>query len=126
MLGLPSNPAPAGTQGTTAQTGVYRFEVRNGVVVPPPPTGLGLSPDPTARRPATTIRPTRTPTITGTGISGDTITDFRDGSVVGSGTVQSDSTWAVTLTRLTAGQHNLTATQADAPVSRQPLRGRWR
>ena len=121
MLGLDSNPAPAGTQGVTSEIGVYRFQVRNGVVVPPPPTGLALSPDSDSAPVGDNSTTDTTPTITGFGISGDTVSVFSDGSAVGSGIVQSNGTWAVTLNPLAPGQHSLTATQTDgAGVTSNP------
>ena len=45
LLGLPSNPAPPATQGVTGEPGIYRFQVRNGVIVPSAPTINGLVQD---------------------------------------------------------------------------------
>jgi acyl-coenzyme A thioesterase PaaI-like protein len=54
-----------------------------------------------------------TPTITGTGSVGDTITLY-DGTIdVGSGTVASSGTWSITTGTLATGVHPFTAKQAD-------------
>ena len=103
MLGLPSNPAPAGTQGATGETGVYRFQVRNGVVVPPVPTGLALSPASDSGQAGDNRTNVTTPIITGFGQAGDTVTLLDSGVSVGSGTVLSDGTWAVTASQLGNG-----------------------
>jgi hypothetical protein len=115
MLGLPSNTAPAGTEGATAQPGVYEFQVVNGVVVPPPPSGLALSPGSDSGVVGDDITDVTTPVITGSGVSGDSLTLFDGSMQVGSGTVGADGTWSVQVdTVLAFGVHSLTATEADS------------
>ena len=54
-----------------------------------------------------------TPTITGTGTAGDTVTLQAGGTALGTATVAADGTWSVTTTALAAGRYNLTATETD-------------
>ena len=55
-----------------------------------------------------------TPTLTGTGEAGSTITIFDGATPVGTAVVAADGTWTATLTTpLTEGLHNLTATAID-------------
>ncbi|MDR2973689.1 MAG: Ig-like domain-containing protein, partial [Propionibacteriaceae bacterium] len=55
-----------------------------------------------------------TPTITGTGVPGDTVEVSVDGTPIGKVTVQPDGTWTLTpTTPLTDGPHTITATQTD-------------
>ena len=55
-----------------------------------------------------------TPTLTGTGEAGSTITIFDGATPVGTAVVAADGTWTATLTTpLTEGLHNLTATASD-------------
>lgn len=113
MLGLPFTPAPDGTQGVTGETGVYLFQVRNGVVVPPPPTNLALSPASDSGVVGDNVTNVVNPIITGLGLAGNTVTLFDGDTVVGTTVVNADGTWAVTTSALTNGLHNLTATQTD-------------
>ena len=106
---------------------------------PPPPTGLALAPDSDTGQLGDNVTSDATPAITGTGISGDTVTLFVDGTAVGTGTVQSDGSWRVELSQLTVAQHNITATQSDSaglvsppsspfPLTIEaapPIGGRW-
>ncbi|UXN09434.1 Ig-like domain-containing protein [Bartonella sp. HY328] len=56
-----------------------------------------------------------TPTFSGTGEVGSTITiKDKDGTVVGTTTVDSDGKWSVTTDELAEGTHNLTVTSTDA------------
>ncbi|WP_182418044.1 Ig-like domain-containing protein [Bartonella sp. HY038] len=56
-----------------------------------------------------------TPTFSGTGEVGSTITiKDKDGTVVGTTTVDSDGKWSVTADELAEGTHNLTVTSTDA------------
>ena len=76
---------------------------------PPPPPG---APSITAPATGSTITTTADPTISGSGISGDTVTVSIDGTVAGSTTVASGS-WSFTpTTPLTNASHSVTATQA--------------
>ncbi|WP_460792691.1 beta strand repeat-containing protein, partial [Micromonospora sonneratiae] len=62
-----------------------------------------------------------TPTITGTGEPGNTITVTIDGVVAGTTTVAPDGTWSFdTPTALTDGPHTVTATQTDAAGNVSP------
>nr|WP_321985505.1 Ig-like domain-containing protein [uncultured Lichenicoccus sp.] len=54
-----------------------------------------------------------TPTITGTGTAGDTVTLRNGGTAVGTAMVAGDGSWSVTTSTLAAGSHSLTATQTD-------------
>ena len=54
-----------------------------------------------------------TPTITGTGTGGDTVTLYDGTTVLGTATVASDGTWSVNSSTLAAGAHSLTATEKD-------------
>jgi hypothetical protein len=55
-----------------------------------------------------------TPTITGTGEAGATITLYDGATVVGSGMVQANGTWSITSASLGDGAHDLTAIATDA------------
>nr|WP_321985504.1 Ig-like domain-containing protein [uncultured Lichenicoccus sp.] len=55
-----------------------------------------------------------TPTITGTGTAGDTVTLHDGSAVIGTTTVAANGTWSVTSGMLAAGANSLTATQTDA------------
>src|SRR5262249_31430283 len=50
----------------------------------------------------------RTPRITGGGAVGDTITIYEGANLIGSGVVQGDGTWTITVTPFTNNVHNLT------------------
>ncbi|MEG2569041.1 MAG: Ig-like domain-containing protein, partial [Acinetobacter sp.] len=55
-----------------------------------------------------------TPTLTGTGQAGDTVTIYDNGQPLGTTTVKPDGTWAYTpTTPLTEGPHSLEVTQTD-------------
>ena len=53
-------------------------------------------------------------TVSGTGVSGDTITLYDGANVVGTGTVQ-NGIWSIQQVLLLAGGNSLTATQSAAP-----------
>ena len=55
----------------------------------------------------------RTPTITGTGTAGDTVTLYDGGAIVGVATVAANGAWSVSSSTLSAGTNTLTATQTD-------------
>ncbi|GAB3150600.1 hypothetical protein GCM10027290_38410 [Micromonospora sonneratiae] len=62
-----------------------------------------------------------TPTITGTGEPGNTITVTIDGVVAGTTTVAPDGTWSFNVPMdLTEGSHTVTATQTDAAGNVSP------
>jgi hypothetical protein len=54
-----------------------------------------------------------TPTLTGTGATGDTVTLLDGGAPIGSGTVAGDGTWSIVGTTLPDGTHDLTATETN-------------
>ena len=54
-----------------------------------------------------------TPTITGTGTAGDSVTLYDGNSVVGTETVAANGTWSITTGMLASGSNSLTAIQTD-------------
>ena len=81
---------------------------------------VNINIDRTASAAPTIVAPTsptndNTPTITGTGVSGETITltSNQDGNV-GTAIVLGDTTWSVTTSTLQTGSHLLSATQTDS------------
>src|SRR5262249_10320650 len=54
------------------------------------------------------------PQIDGKGTAGDTITLYDGTTVVGTGPVSGDGTWAITTDVLPVGTHSLSATQTDS------------
>jgi hypothetical protein len=67
---------------------------------------------------------TQTPTVTGTGTPGDTVTVVdASSSVLCTSVVADDGTWSCTTGVLAAGPVTLTATQADATASPSPVSG---
>jgi hypothetical protein len=82
---------------------------------PAAPAALALAAGSDSGIPGDNITNVTLPTITGTGESGDTVTLLDGATVIGTGTVQSDGTWAVTAaTALTEGANALTATETNA------------
>ncbi|PXW13583.1 Ig-like domain-containing protein, partial [Paraburkholderia caballeronis] len=66
----------------------------------------------------------RTPTISGTGTVGTTVTVFVDGTAVGSATVDNDGNWSVTTPALTGdGQKTITAQASDVAGQLSPMTG---
>ncbi len=58
-----------------------------------------------------------TPTVTGTGEAGATVTLYDGAARIGFALVAADAAWSVTTTALAAGGHSLTATQSDAAAN---------
>ncbi|MFF1574587.1 Ig-like domain-containing protein [Leifsonia sp. NPDC058292] len=54
-----------------------------------------------------------TPTITGTGVAGNTVTVLDGATTLGTATVKDDGTWTLTPAALSGGAHSFTATQVD-------------
>ncbi|WP_051485426.1 Ig-like domain-containing protein [Nocardioides sp. J54] len=62
-----------------------------------------------------------TPTISGTGLAGATVTVSEGATVIGTATVQPDGTWTlVPATPLAAGPHTITATQSSGDATSAP------
>jgi acyl-coenzyme A thioesterase PaaI-like protein len=100
---------PAGD--TSAPSGTLDVTI---VSAPDAPATLTLSPKSDSGTPGDDATDDTTPTITGTGITGDTITLYDGATSVGSAVVDSTGAWAVTTGTLAVGQHPFTATQTDA------------
>ncbi|WP_194293017.1 Ig-like domain-containing protein [Streptomyces smaragdinus] len=91
--------------GNVSPAGSNDFTVNTTVTVEPPVITSPSSGD---------VIGDSTPTITGTGTPGDTVTVIVDGTPAGTTTVQPDGTWTFTpSTPLGEGDHTVTATQTD-------------
>ncbi len=83
-------------------------------VAPVPPPVLALAPASDSGVAGDDVTNVATPTIIGTGISGDTITLYDGAAAVGSATVGADGTWSATPAALLGdGPHMFTATQTS-------------
>ncbi|MBV9432191.1 MAG: phosphoesterase, partial [Hyphomicrobiales bacterium] len=97
--------------GLSAWWDTVTAQVHVSPTTPPPPP---VAPSITAPANGSTITTTADPTISGSGISGDTVTVSIDGTSVGTTTVASSS-WSFTpTTALSNASHSVTATQAAA------------
>ncbi len=81
----------------------------------PAPTNLALSPASDTGTKGDDSTSDTTPTITGNGQAGDTVTLYAGGTtVLGQAIVASNGTWSVTTNSLASGSYSLTATEADS------------
>jgi Bacterial Ig domain/Bacterial Ig-like domain len=97
----------------TISTSVDNTVTLNDTTAPTAPVVTTVDGDP---KDATNLTDDSTPTITGTGTAGDTITitDPATGIVIGTTTVQPDGTWSITpTTPLPEGTNNLEVTATD-------------
>jgi flagellar hook assembly protein FlgD len=79
----------------------------------------GVAP-PVITSPQTGDEVSQTPTVTGTGQPGATVTVYVDGNPVGTATVGADGEWSLALPELACGTHTITATQTvDGTASRK-------
>ncbi len=78
------------------------------------PTALALAPASDSGVPSDDSTNVTTPTVTGDGYAGDTITLYAGTVDVGSGTVNASGLWSVASSALTAGTQSLTANQTDS------------
>jgi large repetitive protein len=79
----------------------------------PIPAGLALAAASDSGTEGDSLTNATTPTITGTGEAGDSVTLLDGGAAVGSGTVAAGGTWSIAASALAAGNHSLTATETD-------------
>ena len=80
-----------------------------------PPSGLMLASSSDSGIQSDNVTKVTTPTISGFGEAGDTVTLFDGSSPIGSGQVAPNGSWSITSsTALAPGQHVLTAVEADA------------
>ncbi len=102
--------APSGAVAVTVAT-----------VLPALPAGLTLAPGSDSGVPGDDLTSATRPTIIGTGAAGDTVLLYDGATVVGTGTVAPDGTFAVAPTAALAdGVHRLTVTQTDAVGNTSP------
>jgi hypothetical protein len=89
--------------------------------IPADPASLTLAPASDSGAPGDDITNVITPQITGTGIAGETVTLYDGATIIGTGTVANDGTWAITATMaLAAGGNTLTATESDGAGNVSP------
>lgn len=81
---------------------------------PEGPTGLALAPASDSGAKGDRLTNVATPTITGDGVAGDSVTLFDGKAVVGTGVVDGAGHWSITAATLAEGPNSLTATQSDA------------
>ena len=80
---------------------------------PLPPMSLALAPQSDSGIPGDDITNVTTPTITGTGTAGDTVTLYAGATAVGSALVGDGGSWSVTASTLTGGAYLMTASESD-------------
>ena len=112
--GTQANTAPVIPNGIPGN-GLAPHDFAALVVPVPVATGLTLAPASDSGIQGDHVTLDTTPTITGTGNPGNTITLYDNGGFtpVGSVVVDQDGTWSITTTALSSGSHSLTATQTD-------------
>ncbi|WP_203335633.1 Ig-like domain-containing protein [Nocardioides limicola] len=94
------------TAGNTSESANSSFVVDTSV------PEVSAPPAPVVTSPADgSVLTTDTPTISGTGVPGATVTVYLNGEVAGTTTVGDDGTWSLTVGPLACGEHTITSTQ---------------
>lgn len=113
-LALSAAPTPGAYAVVVADATLGGSDVFLSNQPPPAPTTLVLAPVSDSGTKGDNLTKVVTPTITGSGLAGDTITLLDGAAPVGSTTVGVGGKWSITAAKLTEGLNVISATQTDA------------